>query len=140
MMKFKKLSLLILLLLSLSVVWAQGRRPAVDPVQEIAADQELGTLTTFVGHNFSALAPQDLRSPELIQSERRYLQDQKDLSLIYLLALLAIIPAGIWYAVKSQLRFEKKQTGGESTGGKVFTLPTAQQRSEKDEEQNKKAA
>ena len=137
MMKFKKIFCLVVISLSIPLVWGQGRAPAVDPVQEIAADQEVGPLTTFVGHNFSALAPQDLRSPTLVQNERRYLQNQRDLSLIYLLALLAIIPAGIWYAVKSQMRFEQNQTGGE---GKVLTLPTAQRSQEEDDDQKKKAA
>jgi hypothetical protein len=114
---------------------AQDRHPAVDPVQEIAADQEVGTLTTFVGYNFSALAPTDLRSPEAVQNERRYLQNQRDLSLVYLLALLAIIPAGVVYAVRSQMRYNR--TG--QAGGKLLTLPTAKKDQDQDQ-QNKKAA
>ncbi len=140
-MALKKIGVLSLVLLtcSISLVLAQGRSPAVDPVQEIAADQELNTLSTFVGHDFSALAPQDLRSPALIQSERRYMQNQRDLSLLYLLSLLAIIPAGVWYAVKSQMRFNKKQAGGSNEGGKVITLPTAGQKSSADSEKKKAA-
>ena len=139
-MSYKKLSYL-----SVSLIWllaagalAQDRRPAVDPVQEIAADQEVGPLTTFVGHNFSALAPTDLRAPEVVQNERRYLQNQKDLSLVYLLALLAIIPAGVWYAVRSQLRFNRHQQGGQD-GGKLLTLPQNQKDHDEDQ-QHKKAA
>ncbi|MBP5296668.1 MAG: hypothetical protein J6Y94_04980 [Bacteriovoracaceae bacterium] len=140
MMTLKKFWPLSSLLLCTALVWAQGRGPAVDPVQEIAADQEVGPLTTFVGHNFSALAPQDLRSPAVRQSERRYLQDQRDLSLVYLLALLAIVPAGVWYAVRSQMRFNKKQAGHDGQGGKVLALPTAGQKSKEDDQENKKAA
>jgi len=134
-----RLILILGVLCSSAAALAQERRPAVDPVQEIAADQEVGTLTTFVGHNFSALAPTDLRSPEVVQSERRYLQSQRDLSLVYLLALLAIIPAGVWYAVRSQMRYNRHQ--GED-GGKLLTLPTAQrdQTQDQDQDHHKKAA